>query len=170
MKQRLITAIAIVLSGFLTQPVLAQEPATGDAQTVPAAAQTVLERWSENPGTIFDASEINLNDLVFVARPVVVFADSANDPQFIRQIALLQADLSGLALRDVIIIVDTDPAARSPLRTTLRPRGFGLVLIDKDGRISQRKPSPWDVRELTRAIDKMPSRLQDIDDRQNLAQ
>jgi hypothetical protein len=38
------------------------------------------------------------------------------------------------------------------------------VLIGKDGRVAQRKPSPWDVREIERAIDKMPLRQQEIRD------
>ena len=65
----------------------------------------------------------------------------------------------------MIIITDTDPAARSPLRQELRPRGFGLVLVGKDGRVALRKPAPWDVRELTRSIDKMPLRQQEIRER-----
>jgi len=164
--------MAIVLAGFSGKSAVAQDVALTDAQELPAesTALSVVERWRADPGIFFPASEINLNELVFIARPVVVFADNPNDAQFTRQINLLAADLSGLALRDVIIIVDTDPAERSELRQTLRPRGFGLVLIDKDGTVEMRKPAPWDVRELTRAIDKMPSRIQDIRERESLAQ
>ena len=101
-------------------------------------------------------------DLVFLARPVVVFADSPNDPRFAEQISLLLAQAQDLSPRHVIIITDSDPAARTPLRQLLRPHGFSLVLIDTDGRVALRKPEPWDVRELTRIIDKMPSRLREI--------
>ena len=127
-----------------------------------AAALSVVDRWRSDPGTIFDASEINLADLAFIARPVVVFADSPNDPRFAEQIALLLARSGALALRNVILVTDSDPAARTPLRQLLRPHGFALVLIDTDGRVALRKPEPWDVRELTRVIDKMPSRLREI--------
>jgi len=172
MRHWVITALAVVMTGFSANSVPAQDVALTDSEAISAdtTALSVVERWRADPGIIFPASEINLNELIFFARPVVVFADNANDPQFARQIDLLLADLSGLALRDVIIIVDTDPAARSALRQTLRPRGFGLVLIDKDGRVAQRKPAPWDVRELTRAIDKMPTRIQEIRDRDGLDQ
>ena len=48
------------------------------------------------------------------------------------------------------------------IRAKLRPRGFSLVLIDKDGEAKLRKPLPWDVREITHAIDKFPLRRQEI--------
>ena len=57
------------------------------------------------------------------ARPVIVFADSPNQPEFRRQMQLFDADMSAFDRRDVIVIVDTDPAARSPIRQELRPRG-----------------------------------------------
>ena len=44
----------------------------------------------------------------------------------------------------------------------VRPRGFMLVLVGKDGGIKLRKPRPWDVREITRSIDKMTIRQREI--------
>ncbi|MEV8466537.1 DUF4174 domain-containing protein [Fluviibacterium sp. DFM31] len=105
-----------------------------------------------------------LEQFLWVARPVVVFADTPNDPRFIKQIELLNARKGELWARDVVVIADTDPAAKSALRTQLRPRGFQLTLVGKDGKVALRKPEPWDVRELTRAIDKMPLRKQEIRD------
>jgi hypothetical protein len=137
--------------------------AQGDSASEPAGA-SVVERWQADHRTIFEAGEVTLSDLLYVARPVIVFADSPNQPQFREQMRLFEADMTGLDLRDVIVIVDTDPAARSAIRQELRPRGFNLVLIDKDGRVNLRKPEPWDVREISRAIDKMPLRQQEIRD------
>jgi hypothetical protein len=108
------------------------------------------------------ASEVVLDDLMYVKRPVVVFADSPNDPNFIRQMDLLGRDPASLLARDVVVITDTDPAARSELRKKLRPRGFSLVILDKDLKTTLRKPLPWDVREITHAIDKFPLRRQEI--------
>jgi hypothetical protein len=107
-------------------------------------------------------AEVVWGDLLYLKRPVVVFADSPNDPNFIRQMELLARDTGQLAARDVILIVDSDPAARSEVRQKLRPRGFSLVLLDKDLRPVIRKPLPWDVREITNAIDKFPLRRQEI--------
>lgn len=137
--------------------------ASGDAVADgTATALSVVERWQTDPATIFDASEINLADLAFIARPVVVFADSPNDPRFAEQIRLLLSQAQALAPRRVILVTDSNPSAQTALRLLLRPHGFALVLLDTDGRVALRKPEPWDVRELTRIIDKMPSRLREI--------
>ncbi|MGB0903462.1 MAG: DUF4174 domain-containing protein, partial [Mangrovicoccus sp.] len=88
----------------------------------------------------------SLAELQWIARPVIVFADTPNDPRFIQQMQRLTARPAPLIERDVVVITDTDPAARSPLRQELRPRGFSMVLIGKDGQVKLRKPAPWDVR------------------------
>ena len=62
----------------------------------------------------------------------------------------------------MVILTDTDPAAPSEARTTLRPRGFSMVLLEKDGKVMLRKPLPWSVREITHAIDKFTLRQQEI--------
>ena len=134
---------------------------------LPAAAEemTVLERWEEDRTQVFDVAEIDLDELNWVARPLVVFSDTPNDPRFQQQMDLLLADMDQLAERDVIVIVDTDRSAQTDLRTALRPRGYMMALVAKDGRGALRKPAPWSVRELSRSIDKMPLRQQEIADR-----
>lgn len=129
---------------------------------------TTAELWEADRTVVFDATSLDIDELVWLARPVVVFADSPNDPRFRQQIDMLRARPEDLAERDVIILTDTNPAADSALRRRLRPRGFMLVLIGKDGEIELRKPAPWDVREITRSIDKMPLRQQEIEDRRAL--
>lgn len=101
------------------------------------------------------AAEVDLAAFKWHKRPVIIFADSDEDPDFQEQLRLLQSDPAALAARDVVIITDTDPAARGAIRLKLRPRGFMLVVMDKEGRVALRKPFPWDVRELIRSIDKM---------------
>lgn len=108
------------------------------------------------------AADVVFDDQLYVKRPIVVFADSPNDPNFIRQMELLARSYSELEERDVILVTDTDPAARTEWRLKLRPRGFSLVIMDKDLRPVVRKPLPWDVREITHAIDKMPLRRTEI--------
>jgi len=104
----------------------------------------------------------DLEQFKWTHRPLVVFADSPFDPAFTEQMELLRARPDALAERDVVVLVDTDPGEASALRQQLRPRGFMLAIIGKDGRVALRKPRPWDVREISRSIDKMPMRQQEI--------
>ena len=130
---------------------------------IAAAAQTTYPAFS------VAASEVTLADLIWQKRALVVFADSPNDPNFIRQMQLLARNAGDLTDRDVLVITDTDPAAKTAIRQQLRPRGFSLVLMDKDGKTAIRKPLPWDVREISHAIDKFPLRLQEVQDRDQTA-
>ncbi|WP_299561245.1 DUF4174 domain-containing protein [uncultured Sulfitobacter sp.] len=110
------------------------------------------------------ASETDLSEFKWIKRPVIIFADSAHDPAFVEQMEFLRAEAEQLAVRDVVVIVDTDPDARSAIRLRMRPRGFMLTLMGKDGNVKLRKPFPWDVREITRSIDKMSIRQREIRD------
>lgn len=131
-----------------------------DTDTAPSKPETASV-WNDMTAQ----ADTELDTFLWRKRPVVVFADSANDPRFSQQIALLQERAEELAERDVVVLTDTDPAARGPLRTELRPRGFMIVFIGKDGVVRLRKASPWDVRELTRVIDKTPTRQREIRER-----
>lgn len=135
-----------------------------------AAAQDTAEASQSSDGPVEAAevfgpklaSEISLEAQLYISRPVVVFADSPNDPNFLRQMELLALNYPALQERDVILVTDTDPAAKTEWRQKLRPRGFSLVLMDKDLKPVIRKPLPWEVREITRAIDKFPLRRQEV--------
>lgn len=123
-----------------------------------------VEMWAADRTQVLDAADVSLADFQWIARPVVVFADTPADPRFRQQMDLIEARIAELAIRDVVVIVDTDPAAMTSVRTQLRPRGFMLAMLTKEGTVFQRKPSPWDVREITRAIDRLPQRQQEIRD------
>ena len=161
----------MILAAFslaLALPAAAQETASSGLQATDAEAaepMTPVERWRADPGHIFDGPEIDLDDFRWQARAVVVFADSPFNPNFQEQVRLLEAGIEELVERDVLLVTDTDPDAESAIRERLRPRGFMLALIGKDGTVALRKPLPWDVRELSRSIDKMPLRQQEIRDR-----
>lgn len=144
----------LVVLAMLAKGALAQE-ATAAVEPAP---EPVVPRVLEP----IDATGLSLDEFLWVARPIVVFADTPADPRFQQQLELLLARPEALADRDVVILIDTDPSARSDVRTQLRPRGFSMVLLAKDGTVVLRKPSPWDVREITRAIDKLPLRQDEI--------
>ncbi|WP_294623513.1 DUF4174 domain-containing protein [uncultured Roseovarius sp.] len=143
--------LAIVFMMFSVAPLAAQE---GDET-----------REDIPPAIILPGETADLNEFLWIKRPLVVFADSPADPRYTLQMEYLTERLEYLDERDVVVLTDTDPSAKSALRQRLRPRGFMLVLIGKDGTIYLRKPLPWDVREISRVIDKMPMRQQEIRDR-----
>ena len=138
-RRPFLALVALALPALLSISARADEALAADPVFAPVPASEVVEA-----------------DLLFVRRPVVVFADSSNDPAFLRQMELLKRYYAELDARDVILITDTDPANPSALRKKLRPRGFSLVLMDKDWKPMIRKPLPWDGREIVNSIDKMP--------------
>lgn len=105
--------------------------------------------------TVLDAAGARLDDFLWQKRVVAVFADNPRDPNFAAQMRHFADDPEGLARREMIVVVDADPAARSEPRNRLRPRGFALIVVDLDGSIRLRRPLPWDMRELGRAIDRI---------------
>ncbi len=153
---------ALVFATLLPAAAVAQDTVASDATET--SAETSTETAVEPAATFGPqpASDVSFDAQLYVKRPVVVFADSPNDPNFTRQMELLARAYGDLDERDVVLVTDTDPAARSEWRLKLRPRGFSLVIMDKDLRPVVRKPLPWDVREITAAIDKMPLRRTEI--------
>jgi hypothetical protein len=104
----------------------------------------------------------NIKDFEWAQRPIVIFANSDRDPNFISQMEFLSQDIKALKERDIVVLIDTNPSMPSLLRKKLRPHGFAFILIGKDGQVKLRKPSPWNIREIARVIDKMPIRQQEI--------
>lgn len=162
MKRQLGIFLAIfMVMGMGPRPDGKARPSTFQRETIGAPTLTLPEQ-SGRALTILGAAEATPRDFLWQARPLVVFADTGADPAFADQMAALTAQPAPLLARDVVVITDTDPKANGPWRQMLRPEGFSLILIDKDGQVKQRKPVPWSVREITRAIDKFPLRIQEI--------
>ncbi|MDJ0825525.1 MAG: DUF4174 domain-containing protein [Rhodobacter sp.] len=162
--------LVIVFAGLLAMKAGAQEAvaaAESGVDTV-AEADAAPADEAEMAAPVLEpliAAEVSLAEFQWIKRPVVVFADTPADPRFQEQMELLLERPAELLERDVVLIVDTQPTPRSEIRTKLRPRGFMLTIIGKDGGVKLRKPFPWDVREISRSIDKMPMRQQEIRDR-----
>ena len=161
--------IAAPVLGALAQEVEPPGPGASGTEVASAAAsaaildaQDPVAAWENDPLAVQEPTEAGLAPFLWRARPIVVFADTPFDPAFVQQMGYLAERAEDLAERDVVVIADTDPAARSALRQELRPRGFMMAIVGKDGRVALRKPFPWDVREITRAIDSMPQRRQEV--------
>jgi len=142
-------------------------PAQGQPATAPAAdaaePQAAEPQAAEVQGLrILSAEGLDLAQFLWTDRIVAVLADTPNDPAFIQQMRLLAAAAGRLIERDVVVITDTAPRGGSELRTRLRPRGFMLAIVEKDGTIPQRRPAPRDVREISAMIDRFPLRRQEM--------
>lgn len=155
----------ILFAALALLPAAAIAQATAPAGTAAEVAgdEPAAEVAGEEAGFApIPADDVGLDQFLWLNRVIVVFAQSEFDPAFREQMRHFEALWHEMAERDVVVITDTDPEAMSAVRRKLRPRGFQLVLISKDGIVVLRKPFPWDVRELSRAIDKLPLRQEEI--------
>jgi hypothetical protein len=141
--------ITLLIAGLLGLSAHAQDAASG---TVPEIT---------GPKTV-SATDVSPSDFLWLNRLIVVFADTDRDPAFRKQMELLEVRPNDLAERDVVVVVDINPADKTEFREQLRPRGFSLVLVDLDGRVKLRKPSPWSTRELVHSIDKTQLRRDEV--------
>lgn len=160
MTQRTGFCLSLALSAFVP---LVLAPLALVPLAIPSPARASDEK--AHSIMIQPAGDMDLSDFKWSKRPILVFADSPEDPYFADQIDKLTEGLNVLADRDVVILTDTRPETLSPLRRKFRPKGFMLVLVGKDGGVKLRKPLPWTVREITRSIDKMPMRQREIRER-----
>ena len=147
---------ALIAALLLAMPGAAQIE-TGTITPEAAVADDVVDPMAPR-----DARDVTLEEFLWIARPLVVFADSPADPRVREQLQMLTERPEPLVERDVVVIVDTDPSAQTALRNALRPRGFSLVIVQKDGRVGLRRPSPRDVREIVRGIDNFALRQEEV--------
>lgn len=154
--------LALVLTGFLTASSAAAQATESTENSAPETVETVAENA---PELIQSGLNADLGEYLWQNRVLVVFADTDRDPRYIQQLELIEAFPDALIERDVVVLTDTDPTTKSALRKKLRPRGFMMALVEKDGVVYLRKPKPWTVRELSASIDKHPLRQQEIRDR-----
>ncbi|WP_424045527.1 DUF4174 domain-containing protein [Methyloceanibacter sp.] len=97
-------------------------------------------------------------------RPVLLFAPSERDEAYLLQMKILDADKSGLAERDILVLSDISALGKGKLRETLQIDGFEIILIGKDGGVKFRSKTPISVEELFSLIDAMPMRRQEMRD------
>lgn len=92
------------------------------------------------------------------ARPVLLFAPSADDPDYVAQMSAFRAAESALHDRDVVVLSDTAPDVAGALREGFRPDGFLMVLVGKDGGEKLQTRTPISAEDLLATIDAMPMR------------
>ncbi|MEL6914236.1 MAG: DUF4174 domain-containing protein [Pseudomonadota bacterium] len=150
---KFLAASATLLAALATLPLAAL--AEGEVESA-------VDAWRDAPDTIFNAADVDLSEFQWVARPIIVFADSPLDPAFQTQMDNLTSEIDDVIERDIVIITDTAPREESAIRIEFRPRGFQMVLLGKDGGRVLRKPFPYDMREISRSVDKQPIRQREI--------
>jgi len=105
----------------------------------------------------------DLNQYRWNMRPVVIFAPSAKDASYLEQMAMLEQSQIALAERDIIVLIDTVPTKNGQLRSQLKPKGFEVVLVGKDGGMKLRDTRPISSEVLLSTIDQMPMRKANLD-------
>ena len=112
--------------------------------------------------TVEENTDLTIDEFLWQKRLFIIFSDSPFDPNYIEQLEFLEEGVENLVEREVAVLLDYSPDAESAIRTELRPRGFAILLIGKDGTIYLRKPTTWNVREISNTIDKFPIRQQEL--------
>ena len=175
-----LTIVAIPLMVLMPQvPVWAQGAALaadGQAEAVEATEADAVEALPDAVDTeavnevveglvVMDGSEAQLDSFLWEKRLILLFANTPNDPAFQQQLESILERAEEFVERDVVVITDTDPDANSDARRRLRPRGYMMAIIDKDGEVKQRRPAPRSARELMAVIDRFPLRRQEMMER-----
>ena len=106
------------------------------------------------------AAAADLDALRWEARPILVFAPSADDPRLAEQLARFEAAEAALAERRNRVIVDTEPG--SALRRRFEPREFTVILVGLDGGEKLRRDGLIAVETLNARIDAMPMRRREL--------
>ncbi|RDV15552.1 DUF4174 domain-containing protein [Pontibacter diazotrophicus] len=109
-------------------------------------------------------------------RPLLIFAPSAENPAYVRQKELIQADKAALNDRDMVVIelIGQDKVYVNGTRQKgqhgqdLRSRfqvpqeAFSVILIGKDGTEKQRNNGTVALENIFGLIDQMPMRRQEM--------
>ena len=106
------------------------------------------------------AGAADLDALRWKARPILVFAPSADDPRLAEQLARFEAAEAALSERRNWVIVDTEPG--SALRRRFDPAAFTVILVGLDGGEKFRRDGLVAVETLTARIDAMPMRRREM--------
>jgi hypothetical protein len=108
----------------------------------------------------------NLNPYKWHYRPLVIFAPSETDADYVQQMSILEKSKAELAERDIMVLSDTSPTSKGQLRSQLNPQGFEVVLVGKDGGMKLRQQTPLSLETLLSTVDSMPMRKAHLDSNQ----
>ncbi len=109
-------------------------------------------------------------------RPIMVYADSPQNPDAMEQLAMLGSDPAPLEDREVIIVEVYGSGVSRYRGQPLAPESarswhdryragrwpFEVVLVGKDGGVKMRRPRAVSVEELSEIIDELPERRREV--------
>lgn len=96
-------------------------------------------------------------------RQIVLFADVADNPDFIKQKEILVEGRDALSERDTVVhFAIFDDRHEVHQYHKVASKGFTLVLIGLDGEEKFRSKKPVSVEKISSVIDKMPMRLREL--------
>ena len=136
---------------LVTAATLASSPMQGSA--------AMPDLFAALPATVADLDAYRWEN-----RPVLIFAASADDPDYRTQRDALEGAAEGLRDRAIVVLSDTRPGDGGALRRRLGPRGFELLLFGKDGGLKLRETRPVSAEALFATIDAMPMRRREMSD------
>lgn len=135
---------------LLTAAAIALAPADGRAEGTPVVFLDL------------SADRADLDAYPWRNRPVLLFAPSPDDPDYVEQCAALHAATEGLLERDVVVLSDTDPGGGGGLRLLFGVQGFEVLLVGKDGGVKLRSRQPIAAEAPFAEIDAMPMRRREL--------
>ena len=106
--------------------------------------------------------EPDLAALRWQARPVLVFAETREDPRYVAQMAQLSEAGAALRARDMVLFGDAAPERQGALRARFAPEGFLLLLIGKDGGVKLATEEVTPPEALFALVDAMPMRRREM--------
>ncbi|MBB1498592.1 DUF4174 domain-containing protein [Paracoccus sp. MC1862] len=98
-------------------------------------------------------ADVDMDELRWKSRPVVILARDQEDPRVAEQIAMLNAAAHGMGERDMPVLTDFGGDT-----------GFELRLLGRDGTLKQRFDAPAPAETLFGIVDSMPMRQEEMKD------
>lgn len=124
------------------------------------------------------AVAIALGDYAWRYRPLLVFAENANDLRLAKQVAIVTRNKRAFEERDIVVVVVQSMAARAILgqsaslsavalrdRYRVGSRDFRVLLVGKDSGVKLSSNSPVSAHRLFGTIDSMPMRQKEMQNR-----
>jgi hypothetical protein len=114
-----------------------------------------------------------MDDLAWSARPIIVFAATADDPRAAEQLELLNRDSAALSERDIVVIAVWPDQVRSDADLDVTPESlrtrygieagtFAVLLVGKDTGVKRRADNVVSPDALYSQIDSMPMRQREM--------